>query len=268
MLHGASPCEAASSIPFMIYFAQKVGEQAARPFDLVMSMKKYDVIYILKNDINVGELRCSLRSIEKNLEHGDVWFVCGQPKGFVPDHRLVISQVEKSKWERVRGSLLKVCECKDVPNKFWLFNDDFYVLKPVTSEAPLYQGLLRDHILRVEKRHGAITGYTKRLRECEQVLKDAELSTFDYAVHMPMLIDKKKMLETLKTFPTCPMFRCLYGNYAEIGGVMHPDVKVLDVTEGINPNADYLSTDNTSFTYGQVGCELREMFKDKCRYEK
>ena len=42
-------------------------------------MKKYDVVYILKNDVKPDEIRYSLRSIEQNLEHGNVWFFGGIP---------------------------------------------------------------------------------------------------------------------------------------------------------------------------------------------
>lgn len=230
-------------------------------------MKKYDVVYILKNDVKPDEIRYSLRSIEQNMQHGDVWFVCGQPQGLMPDHRLMIAQTEPVKWDRVRGSLFKVCSNKDVPDRFWLFNDDFFVLQQMTSEAPFYQGLMRDHILRVEKRHHGVTNYTRHLRECEEVLKGADLPTFDYAVHMPMLIDKAKMLEALKTFSDCPMCRCLYGNYAEVGGEIHEDVKIVTLDEPIPEGADFVSTDNASFAYGAVGRQIRRMFRDKCRYE-
>lgn len=230
-------------------------------------MKRYDVIYILKQGAGDSELRYSLRSIEKNMQHGDVWFVCGQPRGLVPDHRLEIPQTEPVKWDRVRGSLFRVCSNNDVPDKFWLFNDDFFVLKPMASETPMYQGLMRDHILRVEKKYHGITDYTRHLRECEATLKGADLPTFDYAVHMPMLIDKAKMLEALKVFPDCPMFRCLYGNYAVIGGEIHDDVKIVELDEPIPDDADFVSTCDAAFAQGIAGRQIMQMFRDKCRYE-
>ena len=231
-------------------------------------MEKYDVVYILKYDVGLGELRYSLRSIEKNLPHGDVWFVCGQPFGLIPDRTITMRQKGILKWEKARSSMLKVCSNSHVPDKFWLFNDDFFVLKPVESEEPFFGGTLHDHILHIEHRYNdKHTGYTRALRYCESTLNDSGLPTFDYALHVPMLIDKQKMLEALKTFPDCPMFRSLYGNYAGIGGSQHDDVKIVSLTEGIADDADYVSTSNESFKNGIVGKQIRDMFPDMCRYE-
>lgn len=231
-------------------------------------MEKYDVVYILKYDVGLGELRYSLRSIEKNLPHGDVWFVCGQPFGLIPDRTITMRQKGILKWEKARSSMLKVCSNPHVPEKFWLFNDDFFVLKPVESETPFFGGTLRDHILHIEHRYNdKHTGYTRALRYCESTLNDSDLPTFDYALHVPMLIDKQKMLEALETFPDCPMFRSLYGNYAGIGGDQHDDVKIVSLTEGIADGADYVSTSNDSFKNGLVGKQIRDMFPDMCRYE-
>ena len=231
-------------------------------------MRKYDVVYLLKEDIKPNELRYSLRSIEQNLPHGNVWFFGGQPEGLIPDKAFPMHQKGILKWERARDSLIAACKNKDVSAKFWLFNDDFFVLKPVTSDEPLFGGMLHDHILHIEHRHGdKRTGYTRALRFCEEMLQDAELTTFDYALHLPMLVDKKKMLETIEAFPTCPMFRTLYGNYAGIGGTQHDDVKIVDVCVHIPRGADYVSTGDSSFLYGQVGIDIRNRFPEVCRYE-
>lgn len=231
-------------------------------------MEKYDVVYILKYDVGLGELRYSLRSIEKNLPHGDVWFVCGQPFGLIPDRTITMRQKGILKWEKARSSMLKVCSNPHVPDKFWLFNDDFFVLKPVESEEPFFGGTLHDHILHIEHRYNdKHTGYTRALRYCESTLNDSDLPTFDYALHVPMLIEKEKMLAALESFPDCPMFRSLYGNYASIGGSQHDDVKIFNVSDMIPDGADYVSTSDESFQRGKVGKQIRDMFPDMCRYE-
>lgn len=231
-------------------------------------MQKYDVIYVLKYDVETYELRYSLRSIEKNLPHGQVWFVCGQPFGLIPDRTITMQQKGILKWEKARSSMLKICTNRFVPDKFWLFNDDFFVLKPVTDDTPFFGGTLRDHILRIEHRYDdKRTGYTRALRHCEDVLKESELPTFDYALHIPMLVDKKKMREVLETFPDCPMFRSLYGNYASIGGSQHDDVKIFNLSDTIPDAWDYVSTSDESFQRGKVGEQLRSMFPEMCRYE-
>ena len=231
-------------------------------------MEKYDVVYILKDGIKEYELRYSLRSIEKNLPHGDVWFVGGQPVCLFPDKALPHIQTGVLKWERARSSLIRACKCPDISEKFWLFNDDFFVLKPVESEEPFFTGMLHDHILHIEHRYNdKRTGDPSALRYCEETLHDADMTTFDYALHVPMLIDKKKMLEALRTFPDCPMFRSIYGNYAEIGGIQHDDVKIVSTNTPIPDGADFVSTSDASFFTGRVGQDLRNMFPEKSKYE-
>jgi hypothetical protein len=82
-----------------------------------------------------------------------------------------------------------------------------------------------------------------------------------------MLVDKKKMLEALETFPDCPMFRSLYGNYAEIGGVQHNDVKIDNTDDSIPDGADFVSTTDGSFRCGVVGAQIRRLFPEKCKYD-
>lgn len=231
-------------------------------------MKKYDVVYILKEGCGSEELRYSLRSIEKNMTHGKVWFYCGKPEGIEPDEYVPTKQQGILKWEKARSSLMLACMNDDITEKFWLFNDDFFVLKRMRSTKPLFDGSMHDHILQIEHRHGdKHTGYTRMLMGCEAQLKDAGCTTFNYAIHIPMLVDRQEMLEALQMFPSCPMFRCLYGNYQAIGGSGHEDVKIRDLETGVPAGADFVSTDDNVFAEGKAGADIRKMFPDKCRYE-
>lgn len=230
-------------------------------------MRKYDVIYILKDSGSYEELRYSLRSIEANMTHGDVWFYGGIPKGFVPDHAVRFVQKGMTKWEKVRSTLLAICNNPDVPSRFWLFNDDFYIMQRMTSTKAVYNKTLEEHYKHVESKHNGRTAYSKALRYCEEVLKAKGLPTLDYAVHVPMLIDKDKALETLKEFPSCPMFRSLYGNHHQVDGVHHADVKISDFNKLMDPEAAFLSTSNKSFRIGKIGEQLRATFPDPCKYE-
>lgn len=229
-------------------------------------MRRYDIVYILKNNAPNEELRYSLRSIEKNMEHGKVWFVCGCPEGLTPDVHVPHQQKGTTKWEKARSSLIEVCRNDKITKQFWLFNDDFYVLAPMQKATNYHRGLLSDHIRDVEKRHGRPTGYTKNLRACEGQLRDAGLTTLDYAIHVPMLIDRTKMIEALEMFPRCPMFRSLYGNYAKIGGDFRKDVKTVDPDKEIPEGAEFFSTSNRAFA-GKVLEQMEKLFPDPCRYE-
>lgn len=227
----------------------------------------YDVVYILKQYAQPDELRYSLRSICENMEFNRVWFYCGKPKGLKPDKHVSTLQRGATKWEKARSSLIEICKNDEITKSFWLFNDDFFILKPFNETTPYHVGELHDHILRVEARHGSKrTNYTNQLRECERQLKAAGLTTLDYAIHVPILVDRAKMLEALEMFPTCPMFRSLYGNYAKIGGTQRKDVKINDVSTIPDADADLLSSSDKSF-HGEVGRFLAERFPEPCRYE-
>lgn len=232
-------------------------------------MRKYDVVYILKENAGPDELRYSLRSIEKNMTHGKVWFYCGCPDGFVPDEHVPGPQIGATKWERVRSSLVQICSNEDITDKFWLFNDDFFVMRRMTRTVPLHRGELLDHACSVESRHGGMrSGYTKRLRACADVLSKAGLTTLDYAIHVPLLVDRKKGLETLQAFPNNPMFRSLYGNHAKIGGEFFEeiDVKTTDQNKQIPDDALFFSTSNRAFA-GYVREQMEQRFPKPCRYE-
>ena len=229
-------------------------------------MEKYDVVYILKQYSQPDELRYSLRSICENMEFNRVWFYCGKPNGFKPDRYVGKVQRGSSKWEKARSSLIEICNNDEITDRFWLFNDDFFVLKPFNITEPYHVGQLREHIERVEARHNGMTPYTFQLRQCEYQLRIAGLSTLDYAIHVPMLIERSTMLEALKAFPACPMFRSLYGNYAKIGGTKRDDVKINDKKTIPGDDWDFLSTSDKSFT-GEAGRFLAKRFPTPCRYE-
>ena len=48
-------------------------------------MKKYDVVYLLKNDYASDELRYSVRSVVKNFPYNRIVFVGGKPDDIEPD---------------------------------------------------------------------------------------------------------------------------------------------------------------------------------------
>ena len=92
-----------------------------------------DIVYILKEDVDPYELTYSLRSVEKNFPHRKVWFVCGQPEGLIPDGRIIHRQHSTIRGERTRESMWKIIRNPDITEEFFLFNDDFFIMKPVNK---------------------------------------------------------------------------------------------------------------------------------------
>lgn len=231
-------------------------------------MQKFDIVYVLKKDLINQELIYSLRSVEANFPHNKICFAGGQPIELIPDIRINVKQKGDTKWSRVRNLIVDVCENKNVSDDFWLFNDDFFILKPVNKIYNYYNGTLKSHIDEIERRHyGNSSSYTVKLRECEKALNEKKYTTLNYAIHLPILINKEKALKTIEAFPECPMFRSLYGNMYSIGGEEHEDVKIVDMNAPIPEGADFVSTEDCSFAYGAVGAQLKKIFSKSSKYE-
>ena len=219
-----------------------------------------DIVYILKNDLDDEELIYSIRSVCANFEFGSIWFAGGHSENIIPDHHIHVNQKGQNKWYKVRNTLEIICNNKEISNDFWLFNDDFFIMKPLTSSLPpLIDGTILKRIKELNKKYPLKnSGYVQQLSITKLCLHTQEFDTLNYALHVPMLINKKKALETLKLFPNCPMFRSLYGNHHKIGGTIINDVKIYDLDQKPTGEEYLLSTTNESFHNGrhtQIYCE-------------
>lgn len=229
----------------------------------------YDVVYILKQGVEPEELTYSLRSVCKNFPFRRIWIFGGKPSGIEPDRFVPVEQRGIEAWTKVTNTIAQVCRTPEVTKDFWLFNDDFFIMKPVEDLPPVFNGSLSSRAGEIVARHDGVQSlYVMRLLRAKDMLEDAGYTSLNYAVHMPMLINKKKALETIKAFPKGSMFRSLYGNMHEVGGINRPDVKIFYVTEEPDPEIDMLSTTETSFNEGLVGEFIRSKFPEPCRYEK
>lgn len=228
---------------------------------------KHDIVYILKNNIDSDEIRYSIRSVVENFPYRKIWFYGGCPDGITPDEYVHLEQKGETKWQKSTWTLAQVCQNDDITEDFWLFNDDFYVLKRVRSEKPYIRGTLQRRVKDIEaKQNGMTTAYSRQLRRTMHVLKINGYKQNDYALHVPMLINRAKALEVINKFPDCPMFRSLYGNYWDIGGEIIKDVKIQGSGE-VPEDAKFLSSDDKSFLKYQVGDFLRSRFTEPTKYE-
>ena len=182
-----------------------------------------DVVYILKKDVQPDELRFSLRSVERNFPFNRVFFFCGRPEGINPDVYVPFEQIGATKWEKATSTYRKICD-SDVTDDFWLFNDDFFIMERINELPYMFRGTLKERIDDLRKRRGN-SSYCMNLEGARLELESLGFESLDYALHIPMLINKQKAIETLNTFKS-PMFRSLYGNYAKVGGIKVDDVKI------------------------------------------
>ena len=230
---------------------------------------KHDVVYILKNQYEEQELRYSLRSVCLNFPYRKIVFVGGCPKDIRPDICIEHAQVGTTKWERARSSLIKALSCEELTDDIWLFNDDFFIMDKVKAHADVnyFNGTLEKRVIDIRWKCGRNSGYMNELERLRHLLLSAKCDTLSFALHVPMLINRKKALELLsnKKFNTM-MFRSLYGNYYKIPCEFMEDVKIHDL-ETI-PDTPYISTSDAAFKDGKVGEFLRRYFADPCKYER
>lgn len=224
----------------------------------------YDIVYFLKDTDKNEELRFSLRSL-KNFPHGKVWFYGGCPDGLKPDYHIEVAQDQPTKWANIFKMFKMACLNEAITKSFWLFNDDFFIMKPVKKGPNYYCGDLYKRVVTLEDKHNGITPYSQQLRYTLQELEGMGCTTINYALHTPMLINRKKGEELAKIIDG-PMIRCAYGNYFKVGGENHTDFKIDSITKPYK-DGDYLSTNDKSFRYGVVGQQIREIFSNKCKYE-
>ena len=130
----------------------------------------------------------------------------------------------------------------------------------------MYQDNLEDRIAKLRATRN-VSGYANCLESARDTLENAGLSTFNYALHVPMLINKYKAIEVLDAFPNCPMFRSLYGNYWGVGGVNTKDVKITDIEKVPSQRQALCSTSDESFKSGAVGEFIRNKFTEPSTWE-
>lgn len=226
-----------------------------------------DIIYILKEGIDSEELRYSLRSVEKNFPHRKVWFFGGEPKGIVPDVMIKHKQVGPSKWDMIKSSMLKAVDCEDLTEDFFLFNDDFFVMKKFSGEFVNFVDMTLGERIEDLRRnvHPWLNPYGRTLYKAEQELKTLGCPTMNFDVHLPMLMNKQMVKDSINKCSS-PQMRSVYGNYNRIPYVIHPDVKVYD-KETVPKNPDFLSTNDDVFREGAVGEYIRKKFTKASRFE-
>ena len=132
-----------------------------------------DIVYILRMGKN-EELRYSLRSVEKNFQYRKIWFYGGKPQDIQPDNFERVFQEGETKWQKVRNTLVLICQNDNITEDFWLFNDDFFIMEKVENPVNYYDGTLADRIKQIESAiFGQQSEYSKRLRHLLETLQNA-----------------------------------------------------------------------------------------------
>lgn len=234
---------------------------------------KFDIVYMVKDSSPNEELRYSLRSVEKNWgPHGRIWIFGGCPAGIRPDRFVPVEMILPGKWENTHRLMRLICECGEISEDFWFFNDDFFVMRPAGEDMPqLYNGNLEEAIRLVEGYEGGVTYWTEQLHRLVDWARREGFGTLNYEVHKPMLINRRRMLNVMDKYPDVLFTRSLYGNFYAAGGLNAPDVMVKDPAQDAfwieNRRPAFVSTTEESFAAGDIGRYVREQFPEACAME-
>ena len=233
-------------------------------------LKNKDVVYILREGKN-EELVHSIRSVEKNFPHNRIVFVGGKPDGLSPDLWIKANQTS-DKWNNAQDLIKLACLDDRLTKEIILFNDDFFVIKPV-EKLPIYVNKTLPDLAQLVTHGGRRESeyITKRIMPCIRKLKANSLPLRNYELHIPMSIDRKKMLEIYKRFNSPEAKRSFYGNYYHLRGIEIDPLKMDDgsvqkINGRLKKERTFISTTDYSWK-GEAGEELKQMFPIPSKYE-
>lgn len=238
-----------------------------------MKSSETDIVYVYKKT-NSEELKYSIRSVAKNWPHRRIWIVGDKPD-WVNDNVCYLRAYSNynGRYRDVNNKIRLACKNREISDPFWLFNDDFFILKPVDVEnyKPTWYGSLEDkkQVLRDRFKTLKTWTYLEGFTYAEKALKMNKCeSCKNFENHVPLLVDKKQMANVVKTFPSAVCRRSIYMNiYHPNDGIEEKDVKRYKAFDRIAPTDILVSTDELSFG-GTAGNFIKSKFKEKCKYER
>lgn len=236
-----------------------------------MNLSEMDIVYIVKPSNVNEELRHSLRSVAANVPHRRIIIAGHKPTWVKGVTHIPTLQQNPSKYLNAEENWAAAMNHPGVSADFVLFNDDFFVMNPITEIPAAHRGDLDDVI---EYYSGKPSAYLSNMQATKDVLNALAFTDLkSYALHIPMVMNKerRKLLATITALVN-PMhldtqMRTLYGNFWRVGGVLMDDVKVNGRGGKFDHKSTFLSSSDDSFKYGEIGVFIRERFNTKCKYE-
>lgn len=228
-----------------------------------------DFVYICKIGEN-EELRYSIRSVVHNFPDARVWVVGGKP-GWYSGEYIEVSQ-NHNKYTNAFNNLMAICNSNEIPESFIFMNDDFFILKKFDLNNTFNGGLLSNKIERYTQ-NMPISGYIRKLVATQDMLKSKTIGdALDYELHVPILVEKDKLLSIIKKYPSL-LWRSMYGNLHNLGGIEIRDVKVYsdprysERSKEIDKDSIFASTEDNSFKSVHESI-LKNMFFEPTKFEK
>lgn len=253
-----------------------------------MDLSELDVVYPVRPGGNNEELRYSLRSLDKNFPHRNVWLL-GMAPHWVQNLSLLSYRQTSGKYQNVQTMMRTICQQDEVSDPFILFNDDFYILQPHETLPTYHRGTADEFLTERRVVKGSLSRYDIGQRTTKEVLEKYGYSPEEilcYELHLPMVVYKDAWVEAYKAilpYYSNParyrvQMRTMYGNWAQLGGQKLPpewavgrqgDVKIYDPTETFPEDIPYLSGTDTLFNSARSPLRklLRARFPKSSSYE-
>jgi len=228
-----------------------------------------DFVWVCRRGDN-EELRYSIRSVLASFPDANIWVVGGKPDwysgNFVKTNRVT------NKYAQVEENLQRLVDNDQISETFVLMNDDFFIVKPISSIEYFHRGSLASAYADLVAYLGQPDLYANRLsRMLKIIISEFNIKDpLSYELHVPMVMEKSKLATLLgKRYP---MWRSFYGNKYSVGGIPIADVKVYSHNahayrsfDYLNNESAFLSTDDSSFKILQS--YLHELFPNPSKYE-
>lgn len=219
------------------------------------------------------ELRYALRSIDAHLDHDTVW-IAGHCPPWVRGvrHIPVAHDRRLDRWANSRANRRAAFAHPEMADRVALWNDDFYLLRPI-AEIPVWNlGPLLDRY-RPLPRPPAARQFMEGLAVTYAWLHARGHRTpLSFEAHVPLSVDRAGFLAALdhaETIPTAaPFVRSIYANLAGLVGDTVEDVKYANAAALPPANALFVSSDDTAFDVGLVGDIVRTALPEPSRYER
>lgn len=227
-----------------------------------------DYVYVCRPGDN-EELRYSIRSTVANLPPARIWVVGGKPDWYVGDF-IPVHSIGNSHMN-VWNQLHVVCNNPEISDDFILMNDDFFTIKKLEKIEYFYSGTMKQALQNYVDSGQTNYGYQRLFNKTYKYLSRRDTRPpLDYELHMPMEMNKEKLLPILNNKT---LHRSTYGNTYNVGGKQTYDVKVYSNTELqgkfnklMLEDLQYLSSHDTNFEF-LIDFILGDMFPDPSPYE-
>lgn len=229
---------------------------------LVATGGNMDIVYSLREANWNPQLKYSLRSLV-NFKYDRV-FTAGHTPDWVVNTTPIPVKQGAEVYRNTTNNLIAACKHPEVSDEFVLMADDIYFLQPVNEIKNHHRGLLGPL---VEEEVGG--SYRQQRREAYEYLLSLGIKNpLNYDLHIPIVINKHKMLEVLKDLRVGHSHkRSIYGNIVGLEGEFMNDVKIHGKDSRDFDAMTYLSTNADAFALGPAGKYLKQRFKEPSIYE-